>query len=88
MTTEHLHAGRGRRLYLTAVERQAFLEAAAKAPRPVRTLCGVLTYTGCRVSEALSRRRRGGSRLEPWRFEVAVPQQPRGQHLLGQLVNG
>jgi hypothetical protein len=32
MTTELLHDGRGRRLYLTAVERQAFLEAAAKAP--------------------------------------------------------
>ena len=37
--------------YLTADERVAFL-AAAKAARPVRTFCGVLHTTGCRVSEA------------------------------------
>ena len=44
----------GRRLYLTAAERAAFLAASAKAPRAVRTLCLVLHYTGCRVSEALA----------------------------------
>ena len=49
-----LHDPTGKRLYLTAEERQAFLVAAAKAARPVRTLCGVLHTTGCRISEALA----------------------------------
>jgi integrase/recombinase XerD len=49
-----LHDPRGKRLYLTAEERAAFLATAAKAARPVRTLCGVLHTTGCRVSEALA----------------------------------
>lgn len=44
----------GQRLYLTEAERSAFLEAASNAPREVRTLCLVLAYTGCRVSEALA----------------------------------
>ena len=44
----------GRRLYLTAGERAAFLAAAAKAPRETRTFCEVLHYTGCRISEALA----------------------------------
>ena len=48
-----LHDAQGKRLYLTADERVAFLAAAAKAARPVRTLCGVLHTTGCRISEAL-----------------------------------
>ena len=47
-----LHDAQGKRLYLTADERVAFLAAAAKAARPVRTFCGVLHTTGCRVSEA------------------------------------
>ena len=42
----------GRRLYLTSAERDAFLDAATQADRPVRTLCVVLYYTGCRISEA------------------------------------
>ena len=49
-----LHDAQGKRLYLTADERVAFLAAAAKAARPVRTFCGVLHTTGCRVSEALA----------------------------------
>src|SRR4051794_3684235 len=49
-----LHDGQGKRLYLTANERQAFAAAAAKAERPVRTLCAVLHDTGCRISEALA----------------------------------
>lgn len=49
-----LHDGKGQRLYLTENERTAFLEAAAQAPREVRTLCMVLAYTGCRISEALA----------------------------------
>lgn len=49
-----LHDPQGRRLYLTAEERHAFLAAAAKAERPVRTFCAVLHDTGCRISEALA----------------------------------
>lgn len=52
--TTLLYDAEGRRLYLTAAERDAFLEAAAKADRPIRTLCSVLYYTGCRISEALA----------------------------------
>jgi integrase len=48
-----LYDAQGRRKYLTADERKAFLNAAEKAPRQVRTLCLVLAYTGCRISEAL-----------------------------------
>jgi integrase len=48
-----LHDGEGRRLYLTEQERRAFIAAAAQARREVRTLCGVLHATGCRISEAL-----------------------------------
>src|SRR3954463_5617142 len=44
----------GRRLYVTEDERRAFIAAAAKAPRAVRTFCGVLHATGCRISEALA----------------------------------
>src|SRR4051794_8744446 len=58
-----LHDARGKRLYLTAEERVAFLAAAAKAARPVRTPCGVLHTTGCRVSEALA--------LTPERVDLA-----------------
>ena len=47
----------GRRLYVTEEERRAFVAAAAKAPREVRTFCGVLHATGCRISEALALRR-------------------------------
>ena len=48
-----LHDGEGRRLYLTEQERRAFSAAAAQARREVRTFCGVLHATGCRISEAL-----------------------------------
>ena len=48
-----LYDREGRRKYLTADERQAFLRAAERAPRQVRTLCLVLAFTGCRISEAL-----------------------------------
>jgi integrase len=49
-----LHDAKGHRLYLTAAERMAFLVAAQRFPREVRTLCVILHDTGCRVSEALS----------------------------------
>src|SRR5215207_10956525 len=44
----------GRRLYCIEEERRAFLAAAAKPPREVRTFCGTLHATGCRISEALA----------------------------------
>lgn len=44
----------GQRKYLNAAERKAFKNAAEKQPREVRTLCLVLYYTGCRISEALA----------------------------------
>ncbi len=45
---------KGRRLYLTAEERAAFLDAAKDADRHIQTFCLVLHYTGCRISEALA----------------------------------
>src|SRR5262245_48210217 len=58
MPTRHrmelgLYDARGHRKYLTIAERTAFLSAAEEAPREVRTLCGLLAHTGCRLSEAL-----------------------------------
>ena len=44
----------GNRKYLTAEERRAFLRAAERAPREVRTFCHLLHFTGCRISEALA----------------------------------
>jgi len=52
--SERLFDHNGRRKYLTADERDAFLKAAAQAPQEIRTLCHVLAYTGCRISEALA----------------------------------
>ena len=46
----------GHRKYLTNDERTAFLSAAEQASREVRTFCGMLAYTGCRISEALALR--------------------------------
>jgi integrase/recombinase XerD len=53
-TGMRLFDGEGRRLYFTEDERRAFVTAAAKAPREVRSFCGVLHATGCRISEALA----------------------------------
>lgn len=53
-TGMRLFDGEGRRLYFTEDERRAFMAAAAKAPREVRTFCAVLHATGCRISEALA----------------------------------
>jgi integrase/recombinase XerD len=44
----------GRRKYFTDEERKSFLEASSSAAREVRSFCGVLLYTGCRISEALA----------------------------------
>ena len=43
----------GKRKYLNQEERENFLRAAESFPREVRTFCGVLAFTGCRISEAL-----------------------------------
>ena len=44
----------GRRLFFTEDERRAFVAAAAKAPREVRTFCGELGVTDCQTSDALA----------------------------------
>jgi len=49
-----LYAEDGKRKYLTKDERAAFLKAAEKADREVRTFCATMAYSGCRVSEALA----------------------------------
>jgi integrase/recombinase XerD len=46
-----LHTADGARKYLTAAERQAFL---GEADRQIRTLCMMLVFDGCRLSEALA----------------------------------
>ncbi|EKS35364.1 tyrosine-type recombinase/integrase [Afipia clevelandensis] len=50
-----LYSALGRRKYLTPAERLRFVAASWEEPRPqVRTLCLVLAFTGCRISEALA----------------------------------
>lgn len=49
-----IHDPAGRRKYLTGDERARFLQATADLVPSMRTLCAVLAYAGCRVSEALS----------------------------------
>ena len=49
-----LYDTHGRRKYLTPLERDDFLRAARRAPADVRTFCETLTYSGCRISEALA----------------------------------
>lgn len=49
-----VHDAAGRRKYLNADERQRFLSAADQFAAPVRALCYVLAFTGCRISEALA----------------------------------
>jgi len=53
MTGDLFHSD-GSRKYLTHDERQAFLTAAGQCPHDVRSFCSVLTYTGCRLAEALA----------------------------------
>ena len=45
MTTSLFDAN-GQRLYITQSERNAFLEAANRADRKIRTFCMVMAYTG------------------------------------------
>jgi integrase/recombinase XerD len=53
-TGMQLYTAEGARKYLTAAERDAFLAAADRADRTVQTLCMILAYSGCRLSEALA----------------------------------
>lgn len=48
-----LYAPSGARLYINEDERRRFIEAAQKALPNIRSLCLILAYTGCRISEAL-----------------------------------
>jgi len=43
----------GNRLYLTALERKAFLEPAKEEDPEIRAFCTLLHFTGCRPTEAL-----------------------------------
>ncbi len=53
--TACLYDHAGQRKYLTAAERDRFLDAAAAcSDRKVHTLCLVIAHTGCRISEALA----------------------------------
>jgi integrase/recombinase XerD len=50
-----IYDSNGRRKYLTPAERQDFIRAASEvALKQVRTFCGTLVHTGCRISEALA----------------------------------
>ena len=51
---QSLYEANGERKYLNKDEWAAFLKAADHAERETRTFCGVLAYTGCRISEALA----------------------------------
>ena len=53
MSEMRLYDTQGNRLYLSAEERTAFLAAARKRPPEERTIAETLTFTGCRISEAL-----------------------------------
>jgi integrase len=49
-----LYDTNGRRKYLTPAERQDFIRASETALKQIRTFCGTLVHTGCRISEALA----------------------------------
>lgn len=53
--SRELYTTDGKRKYLTSEERDRFLKQANQHERgEVRTLCLVMAYTGCRISEALA----------------------------------
>jgi integrase len=52
MDTIELHCGRGRK-YLTQAERKAFYRVASGLSSEQASLCLLLLFTGCRISEAL-----------------------------------
>jgi integrase/recombinase XerD len=52
--TMSLHAPQGGRKYLNAAERQRFLKASELASPRVRLFCGLLFWSGSRISETLA----------------------------------
>ncbi|MAO39386.1 MAG: integrase [Pseudohongiella sp.] len=52
--TWELYNNKGSRKYLSQSERMAVLAMAATKPAKIDTLCNVLVWTGCRLSEALA----------------------------------
>jgi integrase len=54
MPTTRLFDEQGRRLFFNHEERTAFLKAADKTVDTTRTFCGLLYYTGCNLTEALT----------------------------------
>ena len=48
-----LYDRHGHRKYLTPSERRDFIRASESAGQQVRTFCGTLAHSGCRISEAL-----------------------------------
>jgi integrase/recombinase XerD len=53
-TTMQIYDSNGRRKYLTPTERQDFIRASQACLNTIRTFCGTLVHTGCRISEALA----------------------------------
>lgn len=49
-----LYDTNGHRKYLTPDERQDFIRASETTLNQIRTFCGTLVHTGCRISEALA----------------------------------
>src|SRR5687767_9282882 len=49
----NLYDTNGHRKFTTRAERDCFLRAAAVCLGEIRTLCSVLAYTGCHLTEAL-----------------------------------
>lgn len=52
--SRQLFDSQGNRKYLTRDERDKFILSAESYEPEIRTLCGVLAFTGCRISEALN----------------------------------
>lgn len=53
-TGRGLYAANGQRKYLNAEERRRFLQAVSTTDPATQSLCLILAYTGCRISEALA----------------------------------
>lgn len=53
-----IYDANNQRLYINADERRRFLDVSRSFPAKVRSLCLVLAFTGCRISEALALERR------------------------------
>jgi integrase/recombinase XerD len=54
MPVSRLFDENGRHLFFDQEERAAFLKAADREAGPIRTFCGLLHYTGCTLTEAIT----------------------------------